>query len=555
MQTLTYDGYNRLVASLDAMGNLTTNRYDARGNLTNTLALGEVVDVPGGAGNVRLSETHFAYDVLDRRVLESRAFFTTTNQAPIGDGFATTTTLYADNSAVLVTVNDNHHARTNRYDTANRLFQVTDAKGNRQAMAYDANSNITNVFEEEISDVDGHVETFATTMIHDNLDRLTSTIDNVGTVDRVSYDSRNNQTMKVDGNTNVVRHVYDGLSRLTDTIRELTATGAGGSPVVDTIIIRQLWDDSSRLTAQVDDSTNATTYLYDGLNRKFGTMYADGTGQTNEFNVHGKPVRTADASGNTTLCTYDENDRLIRQDIAPGPDFATTTTFEVYKYDGMNRLVWAQNDDSLVTRSYDSLSGVTREVQNGQVVLCTYDSVENLTQCTYPGGRVITTTFDELERQKTISDQLGLIAQYYYVGPSRVARRDYGNGTSASYEYDGATGVPNPVGDFGVRQITRTAHTRTNDGLVLDDRSYRWDRAGNKIQRRDLRVGGNQVAEDYRYDSASRLTRSVQTATEASANTNSYQLDGVGNRVEVTGGTNAGPYTMSGDCPSRPTGR
>src|SRR6185369_13921835 len=154
-------------------------------------------------------------------------------------------------------------------------------------------------------------------------------------------------TMTIDANTNVIHYVYDGLNRLTDTIRDMTSTGVGGSPVIDTIITRQTWDDSSRLTSQIDDNTNATTYLYDGLNRKFATVYADFTGQTNAFDVHHNAVRFTDANGNIVTNRYDLLNRVTNKLVSVGPSVAATTTFERFQYDGLSRLVSASNDVSL----------------------------------------------------------------------------------------------------------------------------------------------------------------------------------------------------------------
>jgi YD repeat-containing protein len=275
----TYDGFNRLVSTADAMGNVTTNNYDANGNRINTAVFGELIDVPGGSANVRLSQTAFLFDPMNRLTNQSVAFFNATNQAPIGDGFATTQTIYSDNSQVLAVINDNNHGTTNRYDTANRLSVVTDAKGNTITYTYDSDSNVSEMMEAEKSDLDGHVEAFTTTFGYDNLNRLASTTDNIGNLNRSGYDSRDNRTVTIDALTNKVLYAYDGLNRLTQTTRLMTQDGTGTTPTTGQIVTRQTWDDTSRLTSQIDDNTNATTYLYDGLNRKFATVYADFTGQ------------------------------------------------------------------------------------------------------------------------------------------------------------------------------------------------------------------------------------------------------------------------------------
>ncbi len=53
-----------------------------------------------------------------------------------------------------------------------------------------------------------------------------------------------------------------------------------------------------------------------------------------------------------------------------------------------------------------------------------FDGVGDQTRLTYPGGRIVDKTFDAGNLLDTVSDQDGPIADYAYVGPARVARRD-----------------------------------------------------------------------------------------------------------------------------------
>jgi len=549
LTSYAFDGYNRLVSSLDAMGNISTNNFDAVGNRTRTMVLGELNDVEGSANNVRLNETFFGYDPMNRMTNQSAAFFSATNQAPTGSGFAVAQTLYNDNSSVFAMINANNHGTTNLYDTANRLSVQIDAKGNSVTNGYDANGNLVLLTEVEKPDLGGPDERFLTAMFYDGLNRLTATSNNVGSVNRSLYDSRGNRAATIDALTNKVLFAYDGLNRLTQTTRLMTDTGNGLGAVVGQIVTRQTWDDSSRLTSQIDDNGNATTYVYDGLNRKFSTVFADGTGQTNQLDVHGSAILFTDGNGNRVTNSYDALDRLVRRDVGVGPGVSPDTTFEIYQYDGLSRLIRAEDNDSLVLRAYDSQSRVLQEIQNGAVVGAVFDAVGNQTQLSYPGGRVVNTTFDELERMKTTGDTNGMIATYNYVGPRRVARRDYGNGTLSEYSHNGLAGVPNPTGDFGSRNIVRTRHTKVADASVVDDRTYTWDRIGNKTARKDVRLGGPQIAQAVGYDSVYRMTRSIRQPLVGAGNTNGYVFDGVGNRLSVTGGDDSGAYTMANTLP------
>lgn len=202
---------------------------------------------------------------------------------------------------------------------------------------------------------------------------------------------------------NVTRRNYDGLNRLIATTRQLTDTGDGLGSVIGSITTSQNWDDDSRLTAQIDDNGNATAYIYDPLNRLAATVCADSTGQTNYYDVHDNAVLSFDANGTAVINSYDLLNRLVRRDVNVGTGVSPATTFESFSYDGLSRLVKAQNDASLITRSYDSLSHLTVEVENSLTNRCRYDGVGNELECQYPGGRLITNSFDELERKRGIS--------------------------------------------------------------------------------------------------------------------------------------------------------
>ncbi len=546
-----FDSYDRLVQMINPMGDVTDFQYDANHNRVHSLVLGELEDIEGNANNIRLRETTYVYDEMDRLTKEEKEFFDTKTQQLIDDGKSIAQTFYSDNSQIIKVINDNKHETLISYDADNRLSVILDAKGNTKTYAYDNNSNVVSLTEVDKSDLGNADQTFNTQQQYDNLDRLTSVIDNVGNKKQYSFDSRNNQTLEMDALKNQTIYAYDGVNRLIETNRLLTEDGTGSTAVVEsaTITTKQEWDDTSRLITQIDDNNNRTTYGYDPLNRKISTTYADKTITTYRFDVHDNEISMQDANGNVVNSQFDLLDRVTRKNITPGNDVSNQTTFEILKYDGLSRLIHGEDDDSLFTLSYDSLSRVSRETLNGQTTLCLYDGVGNEVLCTYPGGRIITCTFDELERKKQISDQNGLVAEYFYVGPNRVERREYGNDTQTDYTYDGITNFANPVNDFGVKRIVQTKHYKISDGTVIDDRTYTWDKSYNKTQRRDIRTSGPQLTHDYTYDSVYRMIRSEKSSPSLTMDITDYTLDGVGNRNKVTGGSNPGNYTLENNLP------
>jgi RHS repeat-associated protein len=528
--TYAYDGYDRPTTSTDAMGNVTILNYDPNGNVTRNRVDGELVDVPGSAGNVRLSETAYTYDAEDRRTVSDAAFFDPTTQTDIGTGHAITSIAYSANSQVTTNIDADMNVTVTLYDTACRASVVTDPKNNTVTYTYDANHNVIKTAEVDLSDLGSPAQTIQTTNTYDSLNRLVQTVDQLGNTNRYAYDSRHNRVQAIDGRGNVTRYTYDGLSRLTATTRFLSTGGQA--------ITSQSWDDNSRLTGQTDNNTNTTAYLYDALNRQARTVFADGTTNGTIYDVHHNPTTTTDANGSVVNVTFDEGNRPIAKTITPGAGISGPTS-ETYQYDGLSRTVSAANDDSAVTRSYDSLSHVTTETQQvvpggpPQTVASAYDAEGNVLACTYPGGRIVNSIYDPLNRLQMVTNSAGLIAAYSYFGPGRVERRDYGNNTRAAFSYD------------GIRRLTNHTSIIIATGTNIDSRAYAWDAVGNQTAMTDL-LAPALDARTFSYDSLNRLTHS---ATAVVGPTNSYSLDGVGNRLSVTGGSNAGSYTMNSAVP------
>jgi RHS repeat-associated protein len=560
----TYDGYDRLTATTDPMGNVATYNYDANGNREGTEFNGEFLDLPGDAGNIRLSETADQYDAMDRRIRRDVAFFDTETQAAIGDGQSTTQWFYADDSQLTQVFFDLPGHQVNfTYDTANRKSVARDAKNNTVTYSYDANSNVVQVEELDKSDLGAAFdESFTTEYEYDDLDRLIRTTDNLLNTQLHAYDSRDNRMLHTDARGNQTRNHYDGLNRLVRTVHDMDADGpddalpGDGDP--DIVITRQ-WDDSSHLTARTDDNGNATSFQYDSLDRHEATIFADCSTDSTAYDVHDNAVSVIDANLTQVDCQYDLLNRLTAKSVVSfgagvaGPPLATS--FENYEYDGLSRLIRAEDDDSLVIRGsaftsgYNSLSRIIRETQEHtnppsapQLIAAVYDGEGNQTRLTYPGGRVIVRTYDALDRPFVVRDDPpgpgATLAVHRYLGPYRLQQRDEPNGAAAELVrmtrlYDGD------------RRVSEIQHVRDPAGaaVMLDHRVYSWDPNDNRLSAELLTAPAPPVIKLYTYDAMNRL---IQTdhQTPALPPPVEYTLDGVGNRAQVNGPVNPGPYTM-----------
>lgn len=526
-----HDGYDRPVSTTDPMGNVRQRTYGANHDLVLERLDGELLDVPGGGGNVRLEESAYAYDDLDRLVQHDRAHFDSLTQLPIGDGLSRTATDYTDASQEQSATDDNGNTRTTAYDTAHRVALVTDAQGNSMAWTYDAGSNVVARVELERSSLGSTDQAFTTSFTYDGLDRSTSTTDSAGNVTQVAYDSRGNRTRVVDALGRETRYAYDGLSRLVETVHDMDGDGADASDEAD-IVLRQSWDDSSRLRTRTDDNGNTTAYEYDALDRRTATILPDGTQETRTYDVHDRVVLRSDPNGSLVVATYDELDRLIGTTITPAAGVSGATTAESFAWDGASRLVRAQDDDSLVERRHDSLSNVTREQLDGAALDKVFDGVGNAVAWTYPGGRSLTCSYDALNRPQALVDaSAGPVATFHYFGPRRLERVELGNGTRTDHAWDGVDGVPNAPGDRGARRTSEILHSRVADGAVIERRSFAWSATQHRLRRADLRPSGPGLEHDYAYDAADRLVGSlVRAPGGAVVGSRRHALDGVGNR-------------------------
>ena len=527
-----FDGYNRRRAVTNAMGNVMTYGFDANGNGSLFKVNADPYDVtPDGAGNQPFGQTMCSSDAMDRVIQRSDSWFDISTQLPIGDGARRTLFDYSADSRVTRVTDDNGNQTLYTYDSAGRLHRITDAKGNTRTFGYDANGNLTQMTDVDKSALSNPDEMFTTTFTYDGLDRRTTSVDNIGNTNGSAYDSRGNRVRLTDARGNATRYEYDGLSRLVRTIRDMNTNGPSAGDPAD-IVTSFGYDASSRRTSVTDDNGNATRYEYDSLDRRIRTIHADNTTNRFSYDAHDNPVQIVDPNGTVVLPQYDLLNRVTNKTILRGPGVQGTTN-EMYQYDGLSRLVRAQNQDSVVTRSHDSLGNLLRETQqvlpSGPTRTNTahYDGLGNKTNQVYPGGRTISYAYDSLNRVVRSSDADGLIVSNSYVGPWRLERRDYGNGTRFELGYD------------GLRRVIGSSHSVIASGIPFDARVYQWDDTHNKIVTQE--PAGPHL---YDYDAANRLVQSTFTN-----GAEIYLLDGVGNRVQVTGPVDPGNYVMLSNSP------
>jgi YD repeat-containing protein len=548
-----YDGFERLLAEEDAMGNVLTNNLDANGNVVLQTFIGPTNQSTGAAG-VRLAQSAFAYDNLNRPRRRIDAFFDLTTGAPIGSGRSATSVTYSDFGNVTSRTDARGNTTVFTYDTVNRPASVTDAAGNVVQYAYDSDNNVTSETETDRSGLGGQSQVFTLAHQYDNLNRPATNIDNVGNNYSWAYNSRNDLTRSTDARGNDTFFQYDGLNRRTAAIGDMNGDGI---PDLGDIETQAGYDADSRLIAFTDPNGNITSYTYDSLNRVIQTQWADGSFSTNGYDPYGNVTQSVDQNGTVLTNAYDLlNRRVSTTVLAFGGATAETGTFETFSYDGLSRLVQWANDAAACGAAYDSLGDCVSETLNGQSTTSTFDATGNRLTLTYPGGGVLTYAYDSLNRQTNVSGGGAMLETLAYFGPGRLAARLYANGTSNLFFYDGVEGTANAPGDFGWGQISGVIVLPSTSGSgtpAIADWGLQYDPNGNKTARVQTAAFGatggtlGPQQQSFSYDPVDRLTNANVYSGTSLLRWTAYALDLAGNRTNVGGynETCGGIYTLN----------
>jgi RHS repeat-associated protein len=439
-----YDGFDRRVATTDAVGNMATMSYDPVGNVVKETRSGPVGGPSpknnAGTNNVQLSATEYNFDELNRMFQEDRLLFVSQGVATVrppsvtegpltpGDNRVTTRYEYDRNSRRKFVTDDAAHTYRTDYDGAGRVRKTVDPEGNTVETAYDDNNNVIETRETDVSQVPGVLsEIFLTTNFYDSLNRLQRSVDNLGQTMEYRYDSRSN----------------------------LVATADAKGPVSGASIARRVYPNGSRTVNTVNGFGNVTIYFYDGINRRTRQdmiLTASGEGDGTNIGADIFGVKTATPApdvtqgggdGKITIRSEWDRNSLLR---SMTDDNGNQTQ---YTYDNLNRRLTETKGVCVPPKSADRCDPPT-------TISYEYDPDDNVVKVKDENGSVTELTFDAINRR---------IACQITRAPGVVGT------TAVSYEYD------------GLSRMTRA--TDNNEPLTADDDSvitYAYDSLSRVIE-------------------------------------------------------------------------
>ncbi|MCD1258176.1 hypothetical protein B5M42_004895 [Paenibacillus athensensis] len=347
------------------------------------------------------------------------------------------------------------------------------------------------------------------------------------------------------------------------------------------------YDADGHLIYLKDDQGQVYQYVYNRMGSLIAT-YINGTlKQSSAYNEAGWLLSTKNAANLTDSYTYqvnglvatrtDKDNQRYSYTYTPYNELSTTTIqnsagttlyTEQNTYDSATRLLTSATNSDNETQGYhyDIWKRLDYQQVAGRTYLLGYDSLDNLNRLTYPDGKSVTYTYDNLNRiasvaypemgvqpvsytYSTAANENNMTSTYPALGASQEKKVDAFKELISVRHLSGTTPTWNETfGYDGMGNITSmnrngAASTYTYDKLNRIDvetvpggvKNYDYDSRGN-IQS----IQHNGTAYVSTYDSTDRL-QTVNTPNGPS----SYTYDNRGNRLTSTGNGRSGTYTYT----------
>jgi YD repeat-containing protein len=478
-----HDAQGKVLAALDGAGYLVENKYDAAGQLVETVAYATAtnpalratgtLDQLRPAAAVGDARTYSLYNARGQRagVVDAEGYLTETVYDAAGNTtqvirYATKVTYSA--GATLASLRPASTAQdevcTYTYDALNRVTSKTAADGAVTQSTYDAAGNLAKTVQAvgtgdvrtlnaqydkqgrltaELSgvgsalltggqtqaEIDAIWNAHAVKHTYDAAGRRSSTTDALGNRTLFYYDADGRLEYTIGATGEVRRSAYNTLGQVAQTVVYGTrlsgstlATLAGGR--IDSTLSNAI---SGIASSALDSSTS---YLYYRSGVLAQTIDALGNVTSQTYNAFHEATGTEQPNGVSSAKTYDANGRVTSAIVDPGGLNLKTT----FVYDALGRTVTltegADSANPRVTQyQYDRLGRLTAEtVDPGSapklnlVTSYAYDKNGNVTQKTDARGFVTRYFYDAADRLVYSLDALNGVTRTIYDSLGRVAQ-------------------------------------------------------------------------------------------------------------------------------------
>jgi len=477
-QQALYDVAGQLVATANALGHATYTRYDERGRIQ-SLRLAD----PDGSGSQVAAVTKFEYDVAGNLVKQTdpRGFVTQFDYDALNrlEREEFTITVVDPSSTVTNTVwIESLVDRNFTYDDNGNLLSETDTLGRITNYVYDELGRLKSVELPDPNDLAGILQRPLTTTQYDGYGNILSTVEHRGggaqqRTTTLVYDRRNrlvSETIDA-GNENIVTNFqYDAVGNLElsveavgtinarteydyDDLNRLVEQRAFRSDTDTSPLVTQFeYDANGNLTESIEIVNSGalthqvtTQFSYDALNRQTSVVNdLGGFAATSSilYDTIGNVFSQTNPLLNVTTNEYDRLSRLIKT-TAPDPDGAgplqSSTTVLAYDIDG-SLLSQTNGENETVRFVYDSLGRTVRSFDAlDNESRSQYDSEGNLTSFTDPNGNETTYSYDDLNRleiETIVLSSIPINRTYKYNDQGNLEEAIDRNGRKRTFTYD-----------------------------------------------------------------------------------------------------------------------
>ena len=458
------------------------------------------------------------------------------------------------------------------YDAMNRLLQTTNPVGGIATSQYNKESLPT-----AITDEDGR----GIQISFDNFQRLTQLTDGEGNQAQLAYNIPDGTPTGTLGSLSMPTEIkfptftqnnrLDALERPNSEVL-LNANRAG----TESLASGTTYDPRGLVKSDTDANGNIRTYAYNAFRQIINYTDALGNKTTALYDVRDNLIQLTDANGNAHKFEYDRNNRVVKEILPLGQ--ATD-----YSYDTAGNLIQRIDpNNTKTTYTYDATNWLVeiKQYQGGtqltRTTTFTWDDAYNLTawtdtDATRPDGQQTassTATYDDDNRKtgeivnypNPSGLPYSLSYSYQYSLAGKKVRLTWADGTAIDYGYSAhgeleSVTIPGE-GILSVNQFKWTepasitlpggsVQEKAYDGLLnlegfkvkTPSQLTLLDLANNYGKRQELtqRVrsdSGATISGTFSYDDELRLTQSViDTGSLLGADTETFSLDGVGNRT------------------------
>ncbi|MFC1429610.1 RHS repeat-associated core domain-containing protein [Streptacidiphilus sp. N1-3] len=471
-----------LTRTVDALGNTTTDGYDAFGDKTS------VTDAVG-------NKTTYSFDTGKGWLMSSTT--------PQGDK----TTYTRDAWGQLTKSTDAlGHTNASSYDLDGHAVSSTDGNGRTSTVTYDAAGRPT-----QAETADGTV-----TKTDYNPDgTVADTVDGLGNRTSYGYDGQGRKVSRTDPDLRTTSTVIDPSGRVTSSTDAKGRTTTMGYDAAGELLS----------VAYSDTSSPGTTFSYDPAGRK--TSMTDGTGTTSyTYDAFGELTQKITGAGAVVAYGFDNGGNLVSMTY-PGE-----TTAVARGFDADNRLASITDTSGKKTAFGYSADGVLASTTypDGDVVTNGYDTTDTLTSAAVSGSTSSALTLGRDNAGQVDAEQLGTAPSTSFSYTDREQLAAATGGSPEAFAIDRAN---NPTTVGGSTQSFDAAGQLcwSTQGAVADPacataptgaRTFSYDQLGE-------RTAQSSGAATYGYDQSGRLTSFSGGGTTAA-----YTYDGVGARTSKT---------------------